>query len=358
MAMENVVSIRNGKEKRSFVSCYDQWMGVRKQKSYNTFRAYRKTFNDFFGFKLNKLPEEVTWDDLIDITNDDFEDFRQHLLATGNVQVITTKYALAHLSWLWKKIAVRDSRINPLTPKLDPLPDKDRNPLQLGSDSLDEREIRLLIDYAKTVDFHPEIQALFFEFAAIVPLRISALRKVSWNNLMQQMNYKEGKMVWVVGIYDKTRWHYHRISDDLYDRLQILKSICHRGVGFKDQDEDPIFYISKEKLMETIDGFKEKYGIDKKITFHSLKKCSIGLAMEQYGGDLRKVLDHSQHNGPEMVIRYAKEQDVLNGTMATVFEDRDKARDKVFGLSKEDLVAAMSKCSYSVIAQVAQQVNG
>lgn len=356
--MENVVSINKGNE-TNFYQCYKNWINTKKRSSKETGRAYDRTCRKFFKFVLGKEIHEVNWNDLEPsqgITNIDFERFRNQLFAEGLI-VSTVKNYMAHLSWLWKKLHLQHKSIDAMEPRLDSIKDE-RDELCLGSDSLTEQEVKNLIEYAKTVDYHPEIQSLWFEFEIQSPLRFSAMKRVTWKDLKQVVNDEEGRLVWSVGVHDKNGWHEHQISDDLYERLQVLKTICHKGCGFKNKPDDPIFYISREKIMETIEEFKAKYGIDKWITPQSFRKTGIDLAFDMYGGDLRKVMEYSQHKSATMPLRYAKKRRRSNNGMANVFADRDKIRDKITDLSHDQLIDIVTKkCGFGIANAIYQQMG-
>jgi site-specific recombinase XerC len=314
----------------------------------NTHRAYARTFKEFFDFKICKSINTVIWEDLEAITNVDFIEFRNHQRKRGLIKT-SVNLCNYHLRWLWRMLARENNNINATTAIVEPYQDR-RDQSKLGSDTLEWEEIENLIEYAKSVDFHPEIQALFFEFATVAPLRYSALKKISWNCLSRG-RYKD-QDVWVASIWDKGVLHKHMISDDLYDRLQVLKSILHKGFGMKNQDDDPIFYISRQKIMETIDGFKAKYGINKWITPHSLKKGSAR-AVYEITQDIMAVKAHTNHKTIGMPVKYADSGEELSPVAAHMFEDRKMIKDRVLEMSKEELLEAIGKCNYGVMHQIA-----
>lgn len=353
MEMSKTVSITKGQEK-NFYQCYSIWVDELKgenDEGINTYRAYARTFREFFDFVLGKKVDDVTWKDIESITNTDFMEFRNHQRKRGLIKT-SVNCCNYHLRWLWKMTARQSSNINPSTAIVKSYKDR-RDQSKLGSDTLKWDEIKNLIEYAKKVDYHPEIQSLFFEFATVVPLRWGALKLISWNCLLRE-EYK-GQEVWVASIWDKGVRHKHMISDDLYDRLQVLKKVLHKGCGFKNQNTDPIFYISREKLMETIEGFKAKYGINKKITPHSLKKGSAK-AVYDMTKDIMEVKRHTNHKTIGMPVKYANSGEELSPVAAYMFENRQKIQNEVLNMSKEDLLAAISKCHYGVMLEISQNV--
>lgn len=348
MAMENIVSIAKGQDK-SFYQCYQIWMRAIEKESVNTYRSYARTYREFFNFVLNKEINNVTWEDVEGITNTDFWEFRSYQCERG-LSKVSANVCNYHLRWLWKMAARQNKNINSDTALVKPYKDH-RDQTKLGSDTLEWNEIEKLIEYAKTADFHPEIQALFFEFATVVPLRYSAMRDLCWNCLSQE-NYHD-KKVWVVSVWDKGVLHKHMISDDLYERLQVVKTVFHKGIGFLNKADDPIFYISRQKLMETIEGFKQKYGINKKITPHSLKKGSAQ-AVYDMTRDIIEVKRHTNHKTIGMPAKYADNREELSPIAAYMFEDRKKIKEKIASMSKEELLEAISK-NYKVMYQIACQ---
>jgi len=352
MEMTKTVRMAKGQEK-NFYQCYRIWEDELKgenNEGVNTYRAYVRTFREFFNFALGKEINNVSWEDLENITNTDFMEFRNYQRKRGLIKT-SVNCCNYHLRWLWKMAARQNSNINPSTAIVKSYQDR-RDQSKLGSDTLDWNEIENLIDYAKGVDYHPEIQSLFFEFATVVPLRWGALKKISWDCLCHE-KYKN-QDVWVASIWDKGVLHKHMISDDLYERLQVLKTIIHKGVGLKNQDGDPIFYISREKIMETIEGFKEKYGINKIITPHSLKKGSAR-AVYEMTQDIMAVKLHTNHKTIGMPVKYANSGEELSPVAAYMFEDRGKIKSKVLNMSKEELLKAISNCHYGVMQQIASQ---
>jgi integrase len=354
MAMENVVSINKG-DQTNFYQCYKNWMLAKKRRSVETYRTYDRTCRRFVRFALDKEINEVGWEELEGITNIDFEKFRNHLI-DGGLIVSSIKNYMTHLSWLWKKLHVQRKSIDAMEPNLDALKDE-RDELCLGSDSLTDQEMELLIDYAKTVSYHPNIQSLFFEFQIQAPLRFSAMKRVAWKDIRQVMNHDEGRMVWSVGIHDKNGWHENQLSDDLCERLLVLKTILHKGCGFKNRPEDPIFYISREKLMKTIEDFKTKYGINKWITPQSFRKTGIEMAFDMFGGDLRAVQAYSGHKTFTMPLRYAKRRQRLNGGMTNVFGDRAKIMEAVTNAPHDQLVDIIKRCGFGVTNAIYQKLD-
>lgn len=334
MKNANIISItKDGRE--PFSAAYAIWMQKKGDNSKETQRVYERTFKEFFMFRLNKQPECVTWEDLAQIKNVDFEKFQSQLIDRG-LEPTTINAYMYHLSWLWKRIARADENIRPGAAIVDPVSDK-RDKDSLGADALTEREISLLIDYAKTVDFHPELQALLFEFALYVPLRITALRNITWNSF-KEVRGNNGQKLWEVTAWDKGKIHKNPISDKFYQRLQVLKTVFHNGVGFMDKPDSKVFYISVKKIRETLDGFKKKYGIDKQLSPHTLKKTSAQLMYEITGGDIRQVQAHTQHNSRSLALKYAQSRERLDSIAPYMFENREKMREDLLSIPHEELV--------------------
>ncbi len=334
-----------------FKVAYDNYMNTMKNNSLATYKNYRSHFNMFFDFNLSKNPDTdvITWDDILSIKFVDVEGYQNYLCDVKNnsPQVINQK--ISEIRALWEYLVNHNEDVNPNI--FNVLPRKVMSKPK-GAHALSEDEMVSLIQFAGNRKFKPEVQMVFFRFAAITGFRKEALLSLTWDKIKRIRDFKSKQVFWVVqDIYDKTGERTVPIGDKLYDELVGVRE----DTGGKD---GRLFCVGEDTLNDTLKAFKKEFELEKRISFHSLRKTSSDMAYLIAGGDLRRVMQQTGHKNPNTVLGTYTGTD-LNlsdhpGLM--MFQDLD-VKGALEGLGRDELIEIVLKCSKSTQREIVEMVG-
>jgi integrase len=225
-----------------------------------------------------------------------------------------------------------------------------------GSEALTEQEAEMLLDFAKKQDFKPMVQYMFFKIAILTALRKDSLLKLQWNNIRRRTDRETGKEFYCISVYDKTDRRIIPLRDDVYEELQILKDPAYM-TGMKIED-NRVFKISEDKLVETLKKFCEEYGIQRKITLHSLRKTSADIAYSIVDGDIKRIQEQTGHKSVQVLVnRYQGTRSSLSNYPGLMMFDDSLDMGMLEQYSKEEIVKAIGKCGKGVLREILSKLG-
>lgn len=344
----NVVGFKTG----SFAEAFRLYMEDVKDNSMNTYKNYMAYFKDFFMFAFGKEIDQVTWDDVVKLEYSDIKLYRNYLLKTKKNSNNTANQKIQALRALWKELKLYDDRIKVEIMDLEPLKVRDVE----GSEALTEQEAELLLEFAKQQDFKPMVQYMFFKIAILTALRKDSLLKLKWSNIRRKTDRETGKEFYCINVYDKTNKRIIPLRDDVYEELKMLKDPAYL-TGMK-IDDDRVFKISEEKLVETLKKFCEKYGIQRKITLHSLRKTSADIAYQIADGDIKRVQEQTGHKSVQVLVdRYQGTRNSLSSYPGLMMFDDSLDVKELEKYSKEEIIEAIEKCGKGVLREILSKLG-
>lgn len=339
----NVVGFKTG----TFAEAFRLYMEDVKENSMNTYKNYMAYFKDFFMFAFGKDIDQITWDDAVRLEYADIKLYRTYLSKTKKNSNNTVNQKMLALKALWNELKLYDERIKPEIMDLEPLKVKEIE----GSEALTEKEVELLLEFAKQQEYKPMMQYMFFKIAVLTALRKDALLNLQWSNVRRKTDRETGKEFYCINVYDKTERRVIPLRDDVYEELKTLKDPIY-SIGMRVND-DRIFKISEEKLVETLKKFCEQYGIQRKITLHSLRKTSADLAYLIVDGDIKKVQVQTGHKSVQVLVnRYQGTRNSLSSYPGLMMLDDSLDINKLEKYSKEEIIKAIEKCGKGVLREI------
>lgn len=347
----NVVGLKS-----SFYSAFNNYMITMEGNSKATYKNYMSHFKQFFEFvwddgkdsKRNISISDITWDMVLDIVFEDIQMYQQYLVRDKKNKSGTVNQKVSELRGLWEYLYNYNQNIKVEIFNVLPLKVTSKGK---GASALSEDEMLLLIEFAGSRGFKPEIQKAFFRFSAITGLRKSAMLGVTWDKVKRVSDFKSNEMYWVVeDVWDKSVERTIPIEDRMYEELCEIRD--------DSGSDNRLFCICEDILDRTMKEFKVEYGLDKKISFHSLRKTSADLAYNMCGGDLRRVMQQTAHKDPKIILeRYAGTNSSLGDHPGLMMFQELDVEGKLSGLGKDELIEIIMECSKSTQREILGKVK-
>lgn len=320
------------------------------EKSENTARMYENHIEEFFMFATGKGIDEVTWEDILNITYTDTKLFVEYLKDKKNSNK-TINYKIASLRSLYKELYKTNRKIDLVVVDVNKLPVNEKEDNSYGS--LTEEEVEKLYEFALKEKCNPLTKRMFFEVAIVTAIRKSALLNLKWKDIKLKKD-KTGVEVWTINVKDKGKYDVTPISNELAERLFELKKVN------KATKEDKVFPISDKSLIRTLKRFCKAEGIseERNIVLHSLKKASMDIVYQKTR-DIKLTARHGHHSSLEMSYKHylGKNQSLIDRPSYSLFEKKldinilEKA-------TKEEIIQVIKQCDYYIINEIILKLEG
>ena len=308
IAPVNVVGINNNSASVKI----QNYLEDKKRKSESTYKAYNRYYKELFMFTCNKKINEVTWEDIFNITYSKVDEFKSHLLNIG-VKPNYVNQKLFACKSLWEKLYHIDRNVDM---RVFDFEEEDYEETNFAS--LNESEINLLFDLCDTYNYKPLTRRMFFEFLYYIGSRKNVPLELKWDDIQNRYDNKSGLNVWVIRYKDKGKWVEKAINDDFYSKIFKLKE---ESFGEK------VFQINSNTINDTFKDFRDKYDLHekngKRVVIHSIKKASGWLVQNTFN-DIAKTQKHLQHQNNSTTTKiYINDEDYTDQASYLIGKDID-----------------------------------
>ncbi len=343
-----VVNFDNGTVYKS-INSYLDFLLIKGKK--NTYNSYKGFFKDFFNFTFGKDMTMLSWNELITLSDDNVVDYIK-CLKDKNQKNKTINNKLSALKSLFEELQKKEKNIIPslFDKKLDEDMEED-NPYG----ALTEEEIIAFFNFCEKEVYKPITKTMFFKTAIRTALRKSALLNLTWNKLKKEQDMTTKEWIWTIKTHDKTGKVTKPLSDKFYDELkQVLTESANNN--------DSIFQISDETLIDTFNRFCDSKGIDKVgrnlAPFHSFRKTSADIVYE-ITGDIKKTQQHGNWKSPDMPmnIYLGQNNNLVDQPSYYAFDIKEEMQDSLENYSKEELIAAIKKSPAFVTREIFKHLH-
>lgn len=262
MLEQNVVEF----SRRTIAKEVDQYLSQRKHRNENTYRSYQSDIEHFFQtvfrkhYKLISLEEfdsdkteldnlMLYFDNLYDMKKDDGD----RLFTNG-----TINRKQASIKSLFRFLKVKKVYNHDLT-ELQSITN-----LPVDTKSIEKISFETAMNYAEWFKVNEKNKSnekhLITLLAIDIGKRATELLSLKWNQFMVESDY-----VLMHGIGKNNKKWNEKISLDFYEEIIKLKS-----------DSEKVFTLTYSDLVRMVNNAKEAFGdTDRKISFHSFRKCSL-----------------------------------------------------------------------------------
>lgn len=301
-----------------------------------TAAEYERDIRRFFQVMLNKTTNQLTIEDL-DIVKSDVLRFQTFLVdngyksATVNRNINTMRSLYSFFQDNPKKYRYKDehNEFTQITTSPFNVDDVVLNDAKTYG-MFTHEEMKQMIELAKELP-NGIRKSMAIEFASKTAFRIESVCSITKKDFTKEGN------VWVAHTIDKKKPHDKPIEEEFYNRLM--------------QDvEDKVFDFSTKTLERVIKELTEKMELDpdRNLTFHSIKKYSMGEVYYITKGDPLAVAKHGNHSSFETSMKYyllfANQHE--NNPALLIGKELDLT--PLEQMSKEELLELISKSSRSV----------
>jgi site-specific recombinase XerD len=302
----------------------------------NTRKAYARSINEFFKTLYPKEPltlDMMVIDDIIAIR---YMNIYKKKLNDGEIKSSTynskIKGIKSFYDWLMKRTRsnIYGYELLPFNP-FDSTKQIAENDAE-GSDALTPDEILLMLEHPYGHNQHVQMRnVLMFVLAITTGIRNSAL-----------LNIKEEDIKFLSG-----EWLVDAIDKENKQALMPINNYYTKLMAWYQNDKkwrtsgDTIFNIHPIYAGEVIKNWAKSVGIDKNITFHSLRATCAVQIYENSNGNLAKVQLALHHSNMSTSKIYAEKGNKINHDAENIVENIlniGKFESMVENLCKEDLV--------------------
>jgi integrase len=344
-AERNNLVVFNNKSVASAIQYYVERLA---EDSPNTAKSFGNYIKEFFMAVKGKEINDLVWDDLISITNNDVVCF-QSLLRRKNSKN-TTNQKISAVKSLFRALKPNCDGINMNAFEIKPFKIKDNDVESYGS--LTEDEVERLLEFAGKQSYRSLVQKLYFKTRFIAGIRHDAVFTLEWKQIKRLLDKKNNVEAWVIGVDDKGKSVKKAISDKFYEELCELKSYISEGE--KNYNKNKVFNICDKYLRNTLREFCKVEGIneDRNIVLHSLKKSSCDYVYDR-SKDITLTATQGQHSDINTTYNnyIGKNSGFIDQPSYYMFDD-EVSIDKLRDLSKEELLDLIEKCGKGVIRQL------
>ena len=319
----------------------------------NTQDNYKGRFNKYFQAITNSTIDNITWEQLSQITYTDSATYQQYLVNEGKMKNKTINETMSAISKMFNFLSIKypQHNINPSNATLVNLFESEHENNSYGS--LSEEEIYSLFSYCEKVKYKPLSQKLFFETLFITALRFDAVRTLTINNIHNILDPETKQMVYVIKTVDKSKNRTIAIPNQL--ALRLLDEPKNNDTVFKLDNPDRIFDFGEQAIKNTLTKFCKANNIDesRNIKLHSIKKAAVNNALTITNGNITEVAKFAGHNSANTTLKYYTDMHT-NYTeqlsMRTGYDKNDMR--KLDNLSRTELLELIDKAGVGTIKKL------
>lgn len=336
----NVVGINNSEAS----ACIFTYLEDRKKKSIDTYSSYKRYFSEFFMFTCNKQINELTWNDIFQITFNKTDEFYRN---EKNKNINSAQQKMFAIKKLWEKLYHLNRHVNPnKNIDLDVIIFEKENIDNNHYATLNSKEVNLLFEHSLTYEYKPKTRYLFFKFLYTMGCRESVAKGkggkgVKWADIIRKEDGNTEINVWVMKFHDKGKLVEKAMHDNFYNELLKLKGT--------ESFSEYVFDLNINTLLDTFNDFRDKYNLKTKngrdVAVHSLKR-STGKLVQSVFNDPEITRKHLQHSNLNMTSTYIDDEEYTDQASYMLGEEIDF---NVFrDLSKDELLGLIENCERGI----------
>jgi integrase len=311
-----------------------------------TAAEYERDIKRFFQIMLNKNINQLTIEDLDKIKLSDVEKYQTFMIdsgyssATVNRSIASMKSLYGYFQDNQLKYKNSDNEwisISASAFKVSSIVLHDDNKYGMFS----HEEILEMIRLAKKYP-NGERKSLFIELASVTAIRLDALVGLTLKHFR-----KEGT-VYVVKVIDKSKEHEKAITEDLYNRLE------------KNSVDGKLFNFTKKTMERAINDLVEEMELDpdRNLSFHSIKKYSMGEVYRITNGDPLAVAKHGNHASFDMAMKHYLLFANQYESMPCLLIGKELDLKPMEDMTKEELLQLIQKGSRAMHYELLHILNG
>lgn len=305
--------------------------------SKNTVRQYRSSIELFFNTVYGEQPVTLRMMIINPSIAVEYEVMWKNKLMAEEIKSSTYNSKIKGIrqfyDWLKVYLTLNTSgtqllKENPFAKvKLKPENDSD------GAEPLSLSDIRLMEQNPFGIDEHMQERNLLLLYIGIeTGIRRTALVGMTKDDILcVDGNY-------VVNVVDKEDKTANMPINNYYDRLM---SWYNKDLLIRRNDSGTIFNIHPSTANEIIKDWAKSVGIDKKITFHSLRTTTGVQVFHRYGQNASRVKKVLNHSKIDTSFKYIEKENKINHDAEGIIQDievLDTFETKVQSMTREDLV--------------------
>ncbi|MDD4108860.1 MAG: hypothetical protein PHH93_09085, partial [Prolixibacteraceae bacterium] len=239
---------------------------VKRDKTENTTKTYINHYTDMFMFICHKQLNNLTWDDIKNISLSQAKEYRDFLIeqdfasSTINQRIFACKA-------LWDDF-FENEKVSKNVFDLKKL-----KQINNSYDSLTDKEIQLLFDFCLEEKQKPQTKKLYFEFLYTTALRKNIAQSITINDIKRKLDMKSQREFYVIDVVDKEHQREVSIVDEFYNRL-INNPENHKYNNNDNNKNNKLFHLDNHTADKVLKNFCKKYGIERNIVQHSVKSSS------------------------------------------------------------------------------------
>jgi site-specific recombinase XerD len=324
---------------------------LKEFKSESTKKSYRKSINDFYTWLYGDKTLTLQMMIIDPVHAGEYSAYWMEQLNNGKIKTSTYNCKFKGIKSFYDWLITRTTsntldftmmKINPFN-VVKQMKEYDSE----GSDALEPDEIMLMLSNPYGRGKHiQERNVLMFVLAITTGIRNHALLTITENNIIKMGND------WVIDTIDKEDKQALKPINNYYDRLM---NWYHEDKKTRTDKDNTIFNIHPIHANKVISDWAKSVGIDKKITFHSLRATTAVRIYEDNDGNLAKVQLALNHSHMETSKIYVDKNNKINHDAENIIESLQNVttfEEKMEQLSKEELLEILSSLNASTKMQI------
>ena len=307
----------------------------------NTHYSYLLAISTFFKIICNKEIASITWDDIIDLSYQEFLLYQKYLQSNMKNQSVNAR--ISAIKSLFTELRKHNKNISNDALMLDTLNVYESDIHSWGT--LTEDEVMNLIEFARNRNHMPDTQALYFDTLFKTGLRFQCLLNLKLSQIELETNPVTHKTIYYLRIQDKKRGY----------KVAIPTSMADNMLKLHDEESGLVFKISAKAIRLTLAKFKTQYKIDntRKITLHSIKKASGEFVYANTGKDIIVTARHLKHKNIQTCYdRYVGKNGSLQDQPSYALYENLPDINLLKNLSTEQLLQIISSLGNTTLRQV------
>jgi site-specific recombinase XerD len=321
----------------------------------STKKSYRKSIFDFFNWLYGDKPLSLQMMIIDPVHAGEYSSCCREELDSGDIKISTYNSRFKGIKSFYDWLITRTTsntldftmmKINPFD-VVKQMKEYDSQ----GSDALEPDEILAMLKNPYGRGKHAqERNTLMFVLAITTGIRNRALLTITEAKIV-----KMGEE-WIINTIDKENKQALKPITNYYDRLM---NWYNEDRKIRTDKDNTIFNIHPIHANKIISGWAKSVGIDKKITFHSLRATTAVRIYEDNDGNLAKVQLALNHSHMETSKIYVDKNNKINHDAENIIESLQNVgtfEEKMEQLSKEELLKILSSLNASTKMQILKNI--